>query len=104
MQKDTRATEVFSLKKMLSIALLVSLAFFVVTVQGAPALAEHQGLETSDQHNELQQVTFHINLTGSQQVGPVATDAFVLAMVSLIDNGTALSFRVLVCATITVTP
>src|SRR5207245_11425114 len=87
---------------MLSIALLVSLAVFVVTVQVAPALAEHQGLETSDQHNEVQQVTFHIDLTGSQQVGPVTTDAFGLAMGRLIDNGTAISFRVMVCEIINV--
>jgi len=93
----------FSLKKMLSIALLVSLAIFVVTVQVAPALAEHQGLETSDEHNEIQQVTFHIDLTGSQQIGPVTTDAFGLAMVRLIDNGTAISFRVIVCDIINVT-
>jgi len=93
----------FSLKKMLSIALLVSLAIFVVTVQVAPALAEHQGLETSDEHNEAQQVTFHIDLTGSQQVGPVTTDAFGLATVRLIDNGTAISFRVIVCDIINVT-
>src|SRR6266568_4887002 len=61
----------FSLKKMLSIALLVSLVIFVVTVQVAPALAEHQGLETSDEQSEVHEVTFHIDLTGSQQVGPV---------------------------------
>src|SRR5207244_6598361 len=77
----------FSLKKMLSIALLVSLAIFVVTVQVAPALAEHQGHETSDEHNEVHQVTFHIDLTGSQQVEPVTTDAFGMATVRLLDNG-----------------
>src|SRR6266568_3295439 len=93
----------FSLKKMLSIALLVSLAIFVVTVQVAPALAEHQGLETSDEQSEVHEVTFHIDLTGSQQVGPVTTDAFGLAMVRLIDNGTAISFRVIVCDIINVT-
>ncbi len=93
----------FSLKKMLSIALLVSLAIFVVTVQVAPALAEHQGHETSDERNEVHQVTFHIDLTGSQQVGPVTTDAFGMATVRLIDNGTAISFRVIVCDIINVT-
>jgi hypothetical protein len=88
---------------MLSIALLVSLAIFVVTVQVAPALAEHQGHETSDEHNEIHQVTFHIDLTGGQQVGPVTTGAFGMATVRLIDNGTAISFRVIVCDIINVT-
>ena len=91
------------MKKMLSIALLVSLAIFVVTVQVAPALAEHQGHETSDEHNKVHQVTFHISLTGSQQVGPVTTDAFGMATVRLIDNGTAISFQVIVCDIINVT-
>ena len=91
------------MKKTLSIALLVSLAIFVATVQVAPALAEHQGHETSDEHNEIHQVTFHIDLTGSQQVGPVVTDAFGMATVRLIDNGTAISFRVIVCDIINVT-
>jgi len=91
------------LKKISSIALLVSLAIFVVTVQVAPVLAEHQGHETSDEHNEVHQVTFHIELTGSQQVGPVTTDAFGMATVRLIDNGTAISFRVIVCDIINVT-
>ena len=93
----------FSLKKMLSIALLVSLAIFVVTVQVAPALAEHQGHETSDEHNEIHQVTFHIDLTGSQQVGPVTTDAFGMATVRLLDNGAAIEFRVIVCDIFNVT-
>jgi len=88
---------------MLSIALLVSLAIFVVTAQVAPALAEHQGHEASDEHNEVHHVTFHIDLTGSQQVGPVTTDAFGMATVRLIDNGTAISFRVIVCDIINVT-
>jgi len=91
------------LKKTLSIALLVSLAIFVATVQAAPALAEHHGHETSDEHNEIHEVTFHIDLTGSQQVGPVVTDAFGMATVRLIDNGTAISFRVIVCDIINVT-
>src|SRR5437870_12232046 len=93
----------FSLKKMLSIALLVSLAIFVVTVQVAPAIAEHQGHETSDEHNEVHQVTFHIDLTGSQQVGPVATEAFGMATVRLVDNGTAIDFQVIVCDIVNVT-
>src|SRR2546422_11443220 len=88
---------------MLSIALLVSLAIFVVTVQVAPALAEHQGHETSDEHSEIHEATFHIDLTGSQQVWPVTTDAFGMATVRLIDNGTAISFRVIVCDIINVT-
>src|SRR2546428_12342268 len=92
-----------SLKKMLSMALLVSLAIFVVTVQEAPALAEHQGHETSDEHNEVHQVTFRIDLTGVQQVGPVTTDAFGMATVRLIDNGTAIEFRVIVCDIFNVT-
>ena len=91
------------MKKMLSIALLVSLAIFVVTVQVAPALAEHQGHETSDEHNEVHQVTFHIDLTGSQQVGPVTTDAFGMATVRLLDNGAAIEFRVIVCDIFNVT-
>jgi hypothetical protein len=90
------------LKKTLSIALLVSLAIFVATVQVAPAFAEH-GHETSDENNEVHQVTFHIGLTGSQQVQPVTTDAFGMATVRLIDNGTAISFRVIVCNIINVT-
>jgi hypothetical protein len=93
----------FSLKKMLSIALLVSLAIFVVTVQVAPVLAEHQGHETSDEHNEVHQVTFRIDLNGVQQVGPVTTDAFGMATVRLIDNGTAIEFRVIVCDIFNVT-
>jgi hypothetical protein len=91
------------LKKILSIALLVSLAIFVVTVQVAPVLAEHQGHETSDEHNEVHQVTFRIDLTGVQQVGPVTTDAFGMATVRLIDNGTAIEFRVIVCDIFNVT-
>ena len=91
------------MKKRLSIALLVSLAIFIATVQVAPALAEHQGHETSDDHNVIHQVTFHIDLTGSQQVGPVTTDAFGMATVRLIDNGTAISFRVIVCDIVNVT-
>jgi CHRD domain-containing protein len=103
MEKDTGATEVFCLKKVISIVLLVSLAIFVATVQVAPALAEHQGHETSDESNEAHQVVFHIDLTGSQQVGPVTTAAFGMATVRLIDNGTAISFRVIVCDIINVT-
>src|SRR6266702_2482547 len=87
----------FSLKKQLSIVLLVSLAIFIATAQVAPALAEHQGHETSDEHNKVHQVTFRIDLTGSQQVPGVTTDAFGMATVRLIDNGTAISFRVIVC-------
>jgi CHRD domain-containing protein len=93
----------FSLKKTLSIALLVSLAILIATVQVAPALAEHQGHETSDEDNEVHQVTFHIDLTGNQQVGPVTTEAFGMATVRLIDNGTAISFLVIVCDIINVT-
>src|SRR5947199_6787488 len=78
----------FSLKKMLSIALLVYLAIFVATVQVAPALAEHQGLETSDEHKDVQQVTFHVYLTGSQHVAPVTTYALRVAMAMLIDIDT----------------
>ncbi|OLD35435.1 MAG: hypothetical protein AUI50_02200 [Crenarchaeota archaeon 13_1_40CM_2_52_14] len=48
-------------------------------------------------------MTFHISLTGSQQVGPVTTDAFGMATVRLIDNGTAISFQVIVCDIINVT-
>ncbi len=93
----------FSLKKALSIVLLVSLAIFVATAQVAPALAEHQGHETSDEHNKVHQVTFRIDLTGSQQVPGVTTDAFGMATVRLIDNGTAISFRVIVCDVFNVT-
>src|SRR5438552_19036371 len=53
----------FSLKKQLSIVLLVSLAVFVAIVQVAPAMAEHQGHETSDEHKEVHQVTFHSDLS-----------------------------------------
>ena len=85
------------MKKILSIALLVSLAIFVATVQVAPALAEHQGHETSDENKEIHQVTIHIDLTGSQQVPAVTTGAFGMATVRLVDNGTAIEFRVIVC-------
>ena len=91
------------MKKPFSIVLLVSLAIFVATVQVAPALAEHQGHEALDEHNEVHEVTFHIDLSGSQQVGPVATEASGMATVRLIDNGTAISFRVIVCDIINVT-
>ena len=91
------------MKKALSIVLLVSLAIFVATAQVAPALAEHQGHETSDEHNKVHQVTFRIDLTGSQQVPGVTTDAFGMATVRLIDNGTAISFRVIVCDIFNVT-
>jgi len=93
----------FSLKKALSIVLLVSLAVFVATLQIAPAIAEHQGHETSDEHNKVHQVTFHIDLTGNQQVGPVTTEAFGMATVRLVDNGTAIDFRVIVCDIVNVT-
>jgi len=85
------------LKKAISIALLISLAIFVATVQVAPALAEHQIHETSDEHNAIHQVTLRIDLTGSQQVPAVTTDAFGMATVRLVDNGTAIMFRVIVC-------
>jgi len=91
------------LKKASSIVLLVSLAVFVATVQIAPAIADHHGHETSDEHNKVHQVTFHIDLAGSQQVGPVATDAFGMATVRLVDNGTAIDFRVIVCDIVNVT-
>jgi hypothetical protein len=91
------------LKKGLSIVLLVSLAIFVATVQVAPALAEHQGHETSEEHNTVHQVTFRIDLTGSQQVPGVTTNAFGMATVRLIDNGTAIEFRVIVCDIVNVT-
>jgi hypothetical protein len=91
------------LKKALSIVLLVSLAVFVATVQIAPALAELQGHETSEEHNAVHQVTFRIDLTGSQQVPAVTTDAFGMATVRLIDNGTAIAFRVIVCDIVNVT-
>ena len=80
------------MKKMLSISLLVSLALFAAQV--APALAVHQG---QDDQDRMHTVTFHIALTGSQQVPPVTTDAFGFATVRLLDNGTAISFRVIVC-------
>ncbi len=91
------------MKKALSIVLLVSLAIFVATAQVAPALAEHQGHETSDEHNKVHQVTFRIDLTGSQQVPGVTTDAFGMATVRLVDNGTAISFSVIVCDIFNVT-
>jgi CHRD domain len=91
------------LKKTFSIALLVSLAIFVATAQIAPALGQHQDHETSDNHNKIHQVTFHIDLTGSQQVGPVATSAFGMATVRLVDNGTAIAFKVIVCDIVNVT-
>ena len=91
------------MKKALSIVLLVSLAVFVATVQIAPALAELQGHETSDEHNAVHQVTFRIDLAGSQQVPAVTTDAFGMATVRLIDNGTAIAFRVIVCDIVNVT-
>ena len=81
----------FCLKKMLSIALLVSLAL-LAAVQVAPAFARHQ-----DQDKRVHTVTFRIELTGSQQVGPVSTEASGKATVRLIHNGTAISFRVIVC-------
>jgi hypothetical protein len=93
----------FSLKKASSVALLVSLALFVATVQIAPAFAQHQVHETSEEHNEIHQVTFHIDLTGSQQVPGVTTNAFGMANVRLIDNGTAIAFRVIVCDIVNVT-
>jgi hypothetical protein len=89
--------------KPLSIVLLVSLAFFVAMVQVAPALAEHQGHEASDENNELHQVIFHIRLSGGQQVGPVNTNAFGMATIRLVDNGTAIAFRVIVCDIVNVT-
>ncbi len=91
------------MKKAMSIVLLVSLAIFVATVQVAPALAEHEGHEPSHEHNEVHQLTFHIDLTGSQQVGQVTTDAFGMATVRLVDNGTAIEFRVIVCNIVNVT-
>jgi hypothetical protein len=91
------------LKKALSIVLLVSLAVFVATVQIAPALAKPQGHEAPDEHNAVHQVTFRIDLTGSQQVPAVTTDAFGMATVRLIGNGTAIAFRVLVCDIVNVT-
>ena len=91
------------MKKASSIVLLVSLAVFVATVQIAPAIADHHGHETSDEHNKVHQVTFHIDLTGNQQVGPVTTEAFGMATVRLVDNGTAIDFRVIVCDIVNVT-
>lgn len=79
------------MKKTLSIALFVSLAI-LAAVQIAPALATHQ-----DDHDRVHTVTFHIELSGSQQVPAVTTDAFGMATVRLVDNGTAISFRVIVC-------
>jgi len=93
----------FSLKKQLAIVALVSLAVFVAMAQVAPAIAEHQGHETSDEPNEVHQATFHIDLTGSQQVGPLSTEAFGMATVRLVDNGTAIDFRVIVCDIVNVT-
>src|SRR5437879_380226 len=58
----------FSLKKQLAIVVLVSLAVFVAMAQVAPAIAEHQGHETSDEPNEVHQVTFHIDLTDRKSV------------------------------------
>ena len=91
------------MKKASLIVLLVSLAIFVATVQVAPALAEHQGHERSETHNPIHQVTFRIDLTGSQQVPGVTTGAFGMATVRLIDNGTAIKFRVTVCDIVNVT-
>jgi hypothetical protein len=91
------------LKKAILIVLLVSLAIFVATVQVAPALAEHEGHESSHVYNEVHQVTFRIDLTGNQQNPGVTTDAFGMATVRLIDNGTAISFRVVVCDIVNVT-
>jgi len=70
---------------------------FIATVQIAPAFAEHQGHEPSDENNVVHQVTFRSGLTGSQQNPGVTTNAFGMATVRLIDNGTAISFRVIVC-------
>ena len=91
------------MKKTFSIALLSLLAIFVATAQVAPALAQHQEHETSDNHDKIHQVKFHVDLTGDQQVPPVTTDAFGMATVKLIDNGTAIAFRVIVCEIINVT-
>jgi hypothetical protein len=91
------------LKKALLIVLLVSLAVFVATVQIAPAFAELQGHKTSGEQNAVHQVTFRIDLAGSQQVPAVTTDAFGMATVRLIDNGTAIQFRVIVCDIVNVT-
>ena len=91
------------MKKILSIVLLVSIAFFVATIQIAPALAEHQGHEASDENNEFHQIMFRVHLTGNQQVAPVATDAFGMATIKLVDNGTAIAFRVIACDIVNVT-
>src|SRR5260370_32678467 len=87
----------FSLKKQLAIVVLVSLAVFVAMAQVAPAIAEHQGHETSDAPNEVRQATFRIDLTGSQQVALVSTEAFGMATFRLVHNATAIDFRGMDC-------
>lgn len=55
--------------------------------------------ETGEVHQEPNQIRFstEVRLTGAQQSPSVSTEAFGEAQVRLVDNGTALRFRVEVC-------
>ncbi len=80
------------MQKMLPVLLLGTLALLVVLPQTALANTHTQEHSRVGIH-----ANFHIRLSGGQQVPPIDTDAFGFASVRLIDNGTELTFRVVVC-------
>ena len=83
-------------------------ALLIVIASPIPVLAHENNQLTNDHQehehdhevaggHEQTEVSFHIRLVGSQQNPPVTTHAFGRANVRLIENGTALQFRVTVC-------
>lgn len=90
---------------MKKIALFILLAALILVIASPiPVLGHDNDQQTSD-HQEHEhegghdqtRVSFHIQLVGAQQNPPVTTDAFGRADVRLVDNRTAVLFRVTVC-------
>lgn len=78
-------------------------ALLLVIASPIPVLAHENNQQTSDhqehEHEDGHQIraSFHVRLVGAQQNPPVTTHAFGRADVRLVDNGTAVQFRVTVC-------
>jgi hypothetical protein len=80
------------MSKIHPLILLATLA--IITALPQTVLADGNG------HGQSQvkiHANFHTQLSGHQQVPAIDTEAFGFASVRLVDNGTAIDFRVVVC-------
>ena len=80
------------MKKILPLLFLATLAIVTATPQTVLAKTNEHGHPHIDIRGN-----FHTRLSGDQQFPAVDTEAFGFANVRLIDNGTAIDFRLIVC-------